>query len=117
MNALGLLDEVDNASQATVPADVSPFVGDSQPSEEQPQSPEPSLSDEIPPPTEAAPIPAPSTTSGFKAASIGSQVAGRDPMFRTCRDAKANGYGPYQEGVDPEYKWYDDRDHDGWVCE
>ncbi|WP_367267540.1 excalibur calcium-binding domain-containing protein [Microbacterium sp.] len=23
----------------------------------------------------------------------------------------------YQSGVDPEYAWYQDRDHDGRVCE
>jgi S1-C subfamily serine protease len=40
-----------------------------------------------------------------------------DPRFRTCKDAKANGYGPYYSGFDPEYDWYIDADSDGKVCE
>ncbi len=39
-----------------------------------------------------------------------------DPRFDTCREAIANGYGPYLRD-DPEYGWYDDRDSDGIVCE
>ena len=41
---------------------------------------------------------------------------GTDPRFATCREAKANGYGPYSRG-EPEYSWYDDRDQDDVVCE
>ncbi|WP_082552881.1 DUF1524 domain-containing protein [Phycicoccus sp. Root101] len=40
-----------------------------------------------------------------------------DPRFGTCREANAAGYGPYRQGVDPEYDWYQDRDHDGLACE
>jgi S1-C subfamily serine protease len=40
-----------------------------------------------------------------------------DPRFRTCKEAKANGYGPYYSGFDPEYDWYIDADSDGVVCE
>jgi acetylornithine deacetylase/succinyl-diaminopimelate desuccinylase-like protein len=40
-----------------------------------------------------------------------------DPQYTYCYEANAGGYGPYQEGVDPEYDWYDDRDGDGVVCE
>ena len=40
-----------------------------------------------------------------------------DPSFETCRDAIAEGFGPYVQGEDPEYDWYDDRDEDGVVCE
>ncbi|MGZ6804621.1 MAG: GmrSD restriction endonuclease domain-containing protein [Nocardioidaceae bacterium] len=40
-----------------------------------------------------------------------------DPRFGTCREATAQGYGPYVRGRDPEYDWYQDRDHDGVVCE
>ena len=40
-----------------------------------------------------------------------------DPQFGTCREANAAGYGPYVEGLDPEYDWYQDRDGDGIVCE
>ncbi len=37
--------------------------------------------------------------------------------WRTCADAKRDGAGPFVKGVDPEYEWYQDRDHDGVVCE
>lgn len=40
-----------------------------------------------------------------------------DPRFKTCKEAKANGYGHYRKGVDPEYNWYRDADKDGVVCE
>ncbi|HVE95048.1 MAG TPA: DUF1524 domain-containing protein [Acidimicrobiales bacterium] len=43
--------------------------------------------------------------------------AGTDPRFGTCREAKANGYGPYYRGRDLEYDWYRDADSDGIVCE
>jgi hypothetical protein len=42
---------------------------------------------------------------------------GTDPRYGTCREANAHGFGPYRQGVDPEYEWYRDRDHDGLVCE
>lgn len=42
---------------------------------------------------------------------------GTDPRYRTCAEANAAGYGPYQRGRDPEYAWYQDRDRDGLVCE
>ena len=44
-------------------------------------------------------------------------AGGTDPDFGTCKAAKANGYGPYYQGTDPEYSWYRDADHDGIVCE
>ena len=40
-----------------------------------------------------------------------------DPMFGSCKEAKANGYGPYVDGIDEEYDWYRDGDKDGTVCE
>ena len=40
-----------------------------------------------------------------------------DPRFPYCTDAIAAGYGPYVQGVDPEYAWYRDGDGDGVVCE
>ena len=40
-----------------------------------------------------------------------------DPQFRTCGEANDAGYGPYSQGSDPECDWYQDRDHDGLVCE
>lgn len=54
-----------------------------------------------------SPAPAPASTGDD----------GRDPRFRTCREAIAAGYGPYVRGVDPEYDWYRDGDKDGIVCE
>ncbi|MEU8817221.1 excalibur calcium-binding domain-containing protein [Actinoplanes sp. NPDC048796] len=42
---------------------------------------------------------------------------GTDPRYSSCTKAKAAGYGPYYEGQDPEYDWYQDRDGDGVVCE
>jgi hypothetical protein len=35
----------------------------------------------------------------------------------TCTEAKKYGYGPYHRSLNPEYNWYQDRDHDGVVCE
>ncbi len=43
--------------------------------------------------------------------------ASNDPRFSTCKEALQNGYGPYYDGVDPEYNWYIDTDSDGEVCE
>jgi len=40
-----------------------------------------------------------------------------DPQFSYCYEANDAGYGNYVQGVDPEYEWYDDADHDGVVCE
>lgn len=40
-----------------------------------------------------------------------------DPRFGTCKEAKANGLGPYTRGVHVEYDWYRDGDSDGVVCE
>lgn len=40
-----------------------------------------------------------------------------DPRFATCLQARVNGYGPYVQGVDPEYYWYVDKDGDGIACE
>ena len=40
-----------------------------------------------------------------------------DTDFGTCKVAKANGYGPYIRGGDPEYDFYRDGDSDGTVCE
>jgi micrococcal nuclease len=41
--------------------------------------------------------------------------SGNDPRFQTCAAANDAGYGPYRQGVDPD--WYQDRDGDGEVCE
>ena len=61
-----------------------------------------------------------STSSGGSTGGTGgtgSGGSGLDPRFSTCTEAKSHGYGPYVQGVDPEYAWYEDRDHDGVVCE
>lgn len=42
---------------------------------------------------------------------------GTDPQFSYCYEANDAGYGPYYQGQDPEYDWYDDADGDGVVCE
>jgi hypothetical protein len=72
-------------------------------------------------PTGVAPTLAPMSASAPKASSTKSNppkhTSGSDPQFGTCREAIAHGYGPYYQGKDPEYAWYDDRDHDGAVCE
>ena len=57
-----------------------------------------------------APAPEPSPTPEASAEAT-------DPRFSSCTKAKAAGYGPYTQGVDEEYGWYQDRDKDGIVCE
>lgn len=48
----------------------------------------------------------------------GTNGAGLDPQFSSCAEAKRNGYiNSYTRGINPEYKWYEDRDGDGVVCE
>ncbi len=59
-----------------------------------------------PPPTTAAPPPPKPPAGG-----------GTDPRFTYCYEANDAGYGPYYQGQDPEYQWYDDADDDGIVCE
>jgi hypothetical protein len=62
----------------------------------------------------AAPSPAPQPKQSSPVPLTG---GGTDPRYGTCREANAHGFGPYRQGVDPEYEWYRDRDHDGLVCE
>ncbi|MCT9931692.1 thermonuclease family protein [Planotetraspora sp. A-T 1434] len=64
---------------------------------------------ETDPATDPSPsaTPSPSPTAGD----------GVDPRFPTCAEANRHGYGNYKKGVDVEYGWYFDRDHDGIVCE
>ena len=41
-----------------------------------------------------------------------------DPRYGTCTELlKHPNHAPYVRGVDAEYAWYQDRDHDGLVCE
>ena len=64
---------------------------------------------------EAPPPAAPTTVATAPRPFAGG--TGNDPRFGTCKEAKANGLGPYIRGVDPEYDWYRDADGDGAVCE
>jgi endonuclease YncB( thermonuclease family) len=62
--------------------------------------------------------PAPDTTaSSPQPAPAPAADPGTDPRFKTCKDAKSRGYGPYVKGVHTEYSWYRDADKDGIVCE
>jgi hypothetical protein len=58
-----------------------------------------------------------SSSGGSGGGGTGGGSGGTDPRFSTCTEAKSHGYGPYYQGRDPEYSWYEDRDHDGIVCE
>ena len=64
-----------------------------------------------------APTPAPEPAPAPSPEPQPDAPAGLDPDFGTCTKAKAAGYGPYTQGVDEEYGWYQDRDKDGVVCE
>lgn len=59
----------------------------------------------------------PAGSGGGSGGSSGGSSGANDPRYSTCSAAKAAGYGPYRRGVDPEYAWYTDRDHDGIACE
>lgn len=48
---------------------------------------------------------------------LASSGGSTDPRFNYCYEANDAGYGPYYQGQDPEYDWYDDNDGDGIVCE
>lgn len=56
-------------------------------------------------------------TGGMRSTAAASPGGGLDPRYGTCSEAVSHGYGPYRKGVDPEYDWYQDRNHDGVVCE
>ncbi|WP_131737092.1 excalibur calcium-binding domain-containing protein [Actinomadura roseirufa] len=78
------------------------------------ETPEPSLTTPEPalPTSEPEPTPSDEPTEKPKLTSPDT-----DPRYRTCAEAKSHGLGPYTRGIDPEYNWYIDRDHDGSVCE
>jgi len=61
--------------------------------------------------------PEPSASVVDPAPAVEAPPVATDPQFGTCREAVAAGFGNYVQGVDPEYDWYQDRDHDGVVCE
>ncbi len=48
---------------------------------------------------------------------LASTQSSTDPRFSYCYEANDAGFGPYYQGQDAEYDWYDDRDGDGIVCE
>ncbi|MFS1300791.1 excalibur calcium-binding domain-containing protein [Streptosporangium longisporum] len=56
--------------------------------------------------------PSPRTTSASAPAG-----GGDHPRYATCKQATADGYGPYTRGVHKQYDWYIDVDGDGVVCE
>jgi hypothetical protein len=60
-----------------------------------------------------APAPAPAPAAPAAPAGGGAT----NPQFSWCYEANDAGYGPYYQGRDPEYDWYDDQDGDGVVCE
>lgn len=62
-----------------------------------------------PEPVESSPVAAPEPEP--------SAAPATDPRFRTCGKANAAGFGPYERGIDAEYRWYRDADNDGTVCE
>jgi endonuclease YncB( thermonuclease family) len=61
--------------------------------------------------------PAPDTTTPSPQPAPAPADTGTDPRFKTCKEAKSRGYGPYVKGVHAEYSWYRDADKDGIVCE
>lgn len=67
-------------------------------------------------PTGGNPTIAP-VAGGYRSTAPTTTTSSTDPRFGTCKEAKANGYGPYYRGKDPEYDWYRDADSDGIVCE
>lgn len=70
-------------------------------------APPPPVTTAPPPPVTTAPPPPVKPPGG----------GGTDPSFTYCYEANDAGYGPYYQGQDPEYEWYDDTDSDGIVCE
>ncbi|WP_108718858.1 DUF2510 domain-containing protein [Miniimonas sp. S16] len=60
---------------------------------------------------------APAAAAPAAEAPAAAPASSTNPRFGTCKEAKANGYGSYVKGVDPEYDWYRDADGDGRVCE
>jgi len=63
------------------------------------------------------PKPKPKPTGGGSSGGGGS-THGVDPRYGTCTELLRHpNHAPYIQGVDVEYNWYQDRDHDGRVCE
>ena len=81
--------------------------------EEQPQPTEAEvIEEEAVPEEESQSAPAPEPVNSPE-----TSAEATDPRFSSCTKAIEAGFGPYTQGVDVEYGWYQDRDKDGIVCE
>lgn len=71
----------------------------------------------MPAPTSTGPAAAPEKPAGSQgpAPSVTRQGRG-DPLFDSCEQAVEAGFGPYTQGIHPEYDNYDDPDGDGTAC-
>jgi Excalibur calcium-binding domain len=106
------------ASEVTAAMEVTEATTGTAGSSPVPAAPSPVASDALPAISPAAPPTVPPTQPPPPAPiqpAANSPLS--DPRFDTCKEAKANGYGPYFQGTDTEYGWYQDRDNDGIVCE
>ncbi len=101
------------AAPVPTTAPPEPTPTEATPTESAP-APEPPAAAPAPAPAPAvAPPPAPAPAE----ASAPAPAVNTDPRFPTCKAAIKAGYGPYRQGIDPEYDWYRDADHDGIDCE
>lgn len=87
------------------------------PGEVAPTSSAPTVAPIAPPKPAAPPTPAPPPVAPAEQAPPPAPAGGTDPDYGTCKEAQANGKGPYVQGQDPECDWYRDADSDGTVCE
>ena len=71
----------------------------------------------VPVPAAPAPVAPPEPAPAASPEQEPPATSGLDPDYGTCKNAIANGAGPYYRGKDPEYDWYRDADSDGIVCE
>jgi hypothetical protein len=70
-------------------------------------------------PEGSAPPPLPTSEHSTRSAPPRPREPARAPApnYGSCKQAKANGAGPYYRDRDPEYHYYRDADGDGVVCE
>lgn len=100
------------SEQALAPTAAGSSAIEPDPSASASPTPEPTSAQPTPASTTAKPQPRPSPTTARSSAKPST-----DPRFDNCREARAHGYGPYYQGVDPEYAWYRDPNKDGVVCD
>jgi hypothetical protein len=117
----GCQDQPDGPSAAAATtADVDPSTPAAETETAEP-SPAAVVAEPTPAAADPAPVavepPPPAADPAPPAPPAAAPAAATDPQFGTCKEANAAGYGNYVQGVDPEYDWYQDRDHDGTVCE